>query len=91
MSAIHIKDGTWEEIIEGLGPVYRIFIYDNKFICGYDEEVIEYSLTGDKKKYYLEKDLENAEVSIQFNALLMKKYIIFMDWKMRKTMKVKGK
>lgn len=65
LSAIHIKDGTWEEIIEGPGAIYRIFIYDNKFICGYDEEVIIYSLTGDKEKYHLEKDLENAEVSIQ--------------------------
>ena len=65
LSAIHIKDGIWEEIIEGPGAVYRIFIYDNKFICGYDEEVMVYSLTGEKKKYYLEKDLENAEVSIQ--------------------------
>lgn len=65
LSAIHIKDGTWEEMIEGPGAIYKIFIYDNKFICAYDEKVIVYSLTGDKKKYYLEKDLENAEVSIQ--------------------------
>lgn len=65
LSTIAIKDGTWGEIIEGPGAVYRIFIYDNKIICGYDEEIIVYNLTGDKKKYKLEHDLENAEVSIQ--------------------------
>ncbi len=63
LSAIRIKDGTWEEIIESPGAVYKIFIYDNKFICGYGEHVVVYSLTGEKKEYDLEKD--NAEVSIQ--------------------------
>lgn len=68
LSAINIKDGTWEEIIEGpetMALFYRIFIYDNKFICVYDKEVIIYSLTGEQEKYLLEDDMENAEVSIQ--------------------------
>lgn len=65
LSAVHIKDGTWEKIMEGPGALYKIFVYDNKFICGYGDEIIVYSLTGDKKKYDLEKDAENAEVSMQ--------------------------
>lgn len=67
LSAINIKDGTWEEIIEGPGPVYKIFIYDNKFICAYGEDIKVYELTGDKKEFKVEKDLvkENAWVSVQ--------------------------
>lgn len=65
LSAIHIKDGTWEKIIEGPGVIYRIFIYDNKIICVYDEEIILYDLMGNKKKYELEKNMGNAEISMQ--------------------------
>ena len=68
LSAINIKDGTWEKIIEGpetMALFYRIFIYDNKFICEYDGKVIIYGLTGEKEEYFLENNTENAEVSIQ--------------------------
>ncbi len=67
LSAINIKDGTWEKIIEGPGPAHKIFIYDNKFICTYVEEVKVYDLKGNMKEYKIEKDLvkKNAWVSVQ--------------------------
>lgn len=65
LSAIQIANGKWEDIIENSELLNRIFVYDNDFVCVYDEKVEVHSFDGEKRSFELEQYGENTEISIQ--------------------------